>query len=82
MSAAAKSEATTAEDSVGKMQKTDEVAVNDIDLDPLPDGFKTAISVAKGQLELTQDISSVEALVVKHHAAVLTFKKASASLLP
>ena len=49
--------------------------IKDVDLDPLPDGFKTAITVAKGQLELTQDVGSVEALVVKHHAAVRTFKK-------
>ena len=74
MSAATKSGAITAEGSAGKKQKKEEFVLKDLDLEPLHDGFKGAITVAKGELELMRDICSVEALVVKHHTAVRAFK--------
>jgi len=64
----------SAGDADKKRQKKDEVTLQSIDLSALPDGFKRSIVSAEDGLVLTQDVRAVEALVVKHHKAVLLYK--------
>jgi hypothetical protein len=73
--AAAWSEARTAEDTVGKRQKKEEVNIKDVDLGALPDGFKDSTTAAVDGLTLTRDVRAVEALLVKHHQAAVVYKR-------
>ena len=74
MAAAPKSEAPTVEDIAGKRQKKEVATLETVDLEPLPDGFKSTIVTADGGLLLTQTVRSVEAIAVKHHAAAVLFR--------
>ena len=57
-----------------KKQKTDEVTLQTLDIAALPDGFKAGVTCAADGLALTQDVRSVEALVIKHHQAVILYR--------
>jgi hypothetical protein len=69
-----KSEAPTAEDIAGKRQKKEIATLENVDPEPLPDDFKANIVTADDGLSLTQTVRSVEAIAVKHHAAVVLFR--------
>ena len=45
-----------------------------LDIAALPDGFKAGVTGAADGLALTQDVRSVEALVIKHHQAVILYR--------
>ena len=72
--AATGSEARTAEDTVGKQQKKDEVTYQNVDLSVVYDGYKDSIVDAADNLALTRDVRGVEALLVKHHLAVVLYQ--------
>jgi hypothetical protein len=62
-------------DAVGKRQKKEEPTLESIDLEALPDGFRGNIVAADEPLALTQGVRSVEALVYKHHQAMVFYRR-------
>jgi len=60
---------------VGKRQKKEESTLDTVDLDPLPDGFKDRVTVSDEGLALTQGVRSIEALVSKHHTALVLYRR-------
>ena len=60
---------------VGERQKKEESTLDTVDLDPLPDGFKDRVTVSDEGLALTQGVRSIEALVSKHHTALVLYRR-------
>ena len=56
-----------------KRQKKSEANLQGLDLTPLPEGFKAAITSPDDNLNLTQSVRALEALLMKHHQAVALY---------
>ena len=65
---------TSSSETESKRQKKDEVSLATLDIAALPDGFKAGVTSAADGLAITQDVRAVEALVTKHHRAVVLYK--------